>query len=130
MKKFTAVLVALLLALAACGGGGSDESTATTSASSTTEGGGGTDSPPPGGDAAVTIANFAFEVPDTVAVGTTVVVTNTDGATHTFTAEDGSFDSGRLGPDETATVTFDAAGTVDVFCQIHPSMTGSITVEG
>lgn len=78
----------------------------------------------------ITIADFSFSGVTEVAVGTTVVVTNTDGTPHTWTAEDGTFDSGSLGPDETFEFTFDEAGTFSYFCNFHPSMTGTIVVTG
>lgn len=84
-----------------------------------------------GGDAdgtAITIADFAFEGVTEVAVGDTVVVTNTDGTPHTWTAEDETFDSGAIGPDEAFEFTFTEAGTFSYRCNFHPSMTGEITV--
>jgi plastocyanin len=78
---------------------------------------------------AVSIAGFAFDPSSSsVSVGTTVTWTNTDGATHTVTADDGSFDSGKLGNGETFTHSFDAVGTFSYHCEIHSSMTGSIVV--
>ena len=80
--------------------------------------------------AAITIADFAFGGVTEVPVGTTVVVTNTDGATHTWTAEDGTFDSGALGQDDSFEFTFTEAGEFSYFCNFHPSMTGTIVVTG
>lgn len=83
-----------------------------------------------GGDADVTMSNFAFN-PDelTVASGDTVTVANEDGTSHTFTSEDGGFDL-QLSGSESGEVTIDAeAGSYDFLCTIHPSMTGTITVE-
>ena len=120
MRRLTAVFVVLMLVLAACGDGDSDGGADTTAGPPA----------PTGDEAAIMIANFAFDAPDRATAGSSAVVTNNDGATHTFTAEDGSFDTGRLDPDATATVTFGEAGTVEFFCQIHPSMTGSLVIEG
>lgn len=78
----------------------------------------------------IEIADFAFVGAEEVAAGTTVVVTNTDSASHTWTAADGSFDSGTLGEGSSFEFTFDEAGTFDYFCNIHPTMTGTITVTG
>lgn len=65
----------------------------------------------------------------TVAAGTEVTWTNTDGINHTTTASDGAWDSGSLA----SGATFDFApaepGTYSYFCAIHPSMTGEIVVE-
>lgn len=77
----------------------------------------------------VTIEGFAFAPDDlTVGVGDTVVFTNRDGAPHTASAEDGSFDTGRLNRGDSASVTFDSAGAFDYICQFHRSMKGKITV--
>lgn len=86
-----------------------------------------------GGDAdgaTITIADFAFGGVTEVPVGTTVVVTNDDAATHTWTAEDGTFDSGALGQDDSFEFTFTEAGQFSYFCNFHPSMTGQIVVTG
>lgn len=124
MKKFVALFAVLGLWFAACGDSGSDSADTSTTNSSASNGdtsAGGTE---------VTIADFAFDAPASVPIGTTVDITNNDGATHTFTASDGSFDTGNIGEGNSAKVTFENAGTVDFVCKIHPSMSGSITVEG
>jgi plastocyanin len=78
---------------------------------------------------AVTIEGFAFSPADlTVAVGDTITVTNNDGAPHTLTAEDGSFDTGRLDRGESAEITLTSAGTFLFKCAFHPAMRGTITV--
>ncbi len=84
-----------------------------------------------GGAAAASaqIANFAFAPAGlTVKVGGTVTWTNADSATHTVTADNGSFDSGHLAPGTTFKQTFAKAGTYAYHCSIHSSMTGTITV--
>jgi predicted lipoprotein with Yx(FWY)xxD motif/plastocyanin len=76
----------------------------------------------------VQIANFAFAPATlTVKVGTTVTWTNTDGATHTVTADNGSF-GGKLASGSTFKETFAKAGTFAYHCAIHSSMTGTVTV--
>ena len=79
--------------------------------------------------AAVAISGFAF-APNVLEItaGTTVTWTNNDGANHTVTADDGSFDSGAFGSGATFSVTFDIPGTYTYFCGIHGSMTGTIVV--
>jgi plastocyanin len=84
--------------------------------------------PPADGQATIEIANFAFDGVTEVAVGTTVVVTNIDSATHTWSALDGTFDSGALAAGDTFEFTFTEAGTFDYQCNFHPSMTGTIVV--
>lgn len=64
----------------------------------------------------------------TVAAGDTITFTNMDGAPHTATAGDGSFDTGRLSKGQSATVTVEA-GNHDYKCAIHPSMKGTVAAE-
>ena len=75
----------------------------------------------------IAIADFQFVGDHDVLVGGRVVVTNTDDASHTLTAVDGSFDSGTLAPGDSYEFTVDESGTFEYRCEIHPSMTGSIT---
>jgi plastocyanin len=98
---------------------------------------GGSDDPgtdPTSGDASgsvtITIENFAFSQPETLAAGGTVTVTNNDSATHTWTSDDDLFNSSGIDPGDSFEFTFDEAGTYTFFCSIHPNMTGSITVSG
>jgi plastocyanin len=79
--------------------------------------------------AAVQVVDFAFDPAAlTVPVGTTVTWTNAGSRPHTVTADDGSFDSGRLDPGEQFSQTFDQPGTFTYHCNFHPDMQGSITV--
>lgn len=77
----------------------------------------------------VRVADNAFE-PGTLTVtpGTTVTWTNDGNDSHTVSADDGSFDSARLDPGESFSVTFDEAGTFAYFCAFHPGMVGTIVV--
>jgi plastocyanin len=92
-------------------------------------GGGGGGSGGQAGSGAVRIADFAF-APDErdVKVGDSVKWTNSDGATHTVTADDGAFDSGNLAGGKSFSFTFDQAGTFAYHCNIHQSMTGTVVV--
>jgi plastocyanin len=65
----------------------------------------------------------------TVAVGDTVTWASVDSPDHTVTADDDSFDSGTLSNGDTFEETFDEAGEFAYHCEIHSSMTGTITVE-
>jgi plastocyanin len=123
-----AVLAAFVgLAVAACAGGStpatSVASTAPSVSAAASAGGGGVTT-----GNAVTIAGFAFG-PATldVTVGTTVTWTNKDSATHTVTANDGSFD-GQVPSGQMFSETFSTPGTYSYHCKIHPSMTATITV--
>ena len=118
MKRALVLLTALTLALAACGSdeGGSD----------TTVGGGGG-----GGEERVEMVEFAFSPATlTVPVGTTVTWENGDSVGHTATSDDEVWDSDTVAPGDEFSFTLDEAGTFSYFCKIHPSMTGSIVVEG
>lgn len=77
----------------------------------------------------VEIKNFAFS-PATITVpkGTTVTWVQNDGAPHTVTADDNSFDSGSLAKGQTFSYTFNKAGTFDYFCIFHPNMKAKIIV--
>ena len=65
-----------------------------------------------------------------MSAGTTVTWTNSDGTTHTVTADGGAFDSGHLADGATFQFTFKAAGVFPYHCSIHSSMNGTITVTG
>jgi len=114
------ICAALIMVVgAACS---SDDGTATTSGATTAG------APT---EAAVSIADFAFTPnPVTVAVGGTVSWTNEDGLPHTTTSQSGAWNSEALQPSETFSFTFEETGTFDYVCNIHPSMSGTITVEG
>ena len=78
---------------------------------------------------AVTIMNYAFS-PETlrVATGSKVKFTNADGTPHTATADDGSFDSGRISAGQGTDVTITKAG--GYHCSIHPQMKATIETAG
>lgn len=71
----------------------------------------------------------------TIASGTTVVWSNDDSAAHTVTSGNpsegpsGTFDSSMISPGKTFEYKFEAAGTTEYFCQVHPWMTGKVTVQ-
>lgn len=95
----------------------------------------------------VSLIKFAFD-PDPLQIkaGETVTWTNKDDILHTVTsgqpqeqgvpgvsankdsAPDGLFDQ-PLELDDTFSFTFEEAGEITYFCNIHPGMTGSIVVE-
>jgi plastocyanin len=80
---------------------------------------------------AVDIKDFAFNPPEiTVPVGGSVTWTNNDPVPHTATGLDReALQSGAIAPGESFTQAFDAAGTLEYFCEFHPNMKGSIVVE-
>lgn len=81
------------------------------------------------GTAAITIEGFAFSSLGATTPGVSITVTNADGAAHTLTAVNGEFDTGLIGGSGTASFAAPAgAGTYEFFCELHPSMTGTLTV--
>jgi plastocyanin len=86
---------------------------------------------PESGGASVRIANLAFD-PSVVTMpaGATVTWTNDDNLPHTVTALDGQFDSGILDPGATFSWTFETPGSFAYQCQLHPTMQGTVTVDG
>lgn len=66
----------------------------------------------------------------TVNVGDSVTWTNSDAQAHTATADDASWGTGTItGSGGTGAVTFSTAGSFPYHCTIHPSMTGTVTVQ-
>ena len=121
-----AIALACTFALGACSDD-EDEEGSTEATIAEPEGEGDAEAEPGEG---ITIANFAFS-PNTltVASGGTVAVANEDGTTHTFSSEDGGFDV-ELAAGDSSDVQIDAeVGEYDFRCDIHPSMTGTLTVE-
>lgn len=81
-------------------------------------------------DHAVTIEGFAYSPGTvTVTVGDTVTWTNRDGASHTATADDGSWDTGGIPSSASDTIRFTTAGEFRYRCTIHPDMTGRVIVQ-
>ncbi|MCJ7443620.1 MAG: cupredoxin family copper-binding protein [Methanotrichaceae archaeon] len=82
-------------------------------------------------EAKVAIKNLSFQPRDlTVLAGTTVTWHNQDGIDHTITSDIGLFDSGVINPGKKFSFNFDAPGSYDYHCSIHPNMQGGIIVTG
>jgi LPXTG-motif cell wall-anchored protein len=80
-------------------------------------------------DTAVTIADFSFTPASiTIHVGDTVTWTNHGPSAHTATADNGSFNTGVLQKGQSASHTFNTAGTFSYICSIHPFMHGTVVV--
>ena len=146
MRRLLAVLFALSLMLVGCGGGDDTGSAADTDAGSDSGGdtddtgggddgyggGGGEDTGVDDGEAAgtITIADFAYGEPLTVAPEALIRVVNQDSASHDVDATDGtSFNTDLLGQGEE--LTFNAPseeGTYDFTCSEHPQMSGQLIV--
>lgn len=83
-----------------------------------------------GADQTVAMSGFAFDPATvTIEVGDSVTWENGDGVGHTATGSGGAFDTGTVGGGQSASVTFDTAGTFAYVCTIHPTMQGSVVVE-
>ncbi len=80
-------------------------------------------------EAAVAIADMVYD-PARVEVSAGAIVrwTNDDAVVHTVTARDGSFNSGVMKTGDEFSLTFDAPGTYDYFCAIHPLQGGQVVV--
>lgn len=65
----------------------------------------------------------------TVRAGDTVMWKNVDNLVHTVTAQDNSFDSGIIQPNQTYTRVFNTPGRYPYYCTIHPQMTGVVNVQ-
>jgi plastocyanin len=136
---FVAGLVALSLGLVARGDSGSDSTTEADTAPPAREEAApeeteSTESEPaPSGEAArsekVEIIEFTYQ-PDPVVVqaGGKVTWQNQDAAPHTATTDDGSFDTGTIEKGKIGSETFKEAGTFAYFCEIHPTMRGTVEV--
>lgn len=131
-------LVVLALVVTGCGAAEPSESSAAAQAEAAT-----------GASTTIDVANIAF-APETVKVlrSTTVTWINRDnGVRHTATsgtvgdggvpgvskakaaAPDGVFDGDLPDVGAEFAFTFDEAGTYAYFCEIHPSMVGTVVVE-
>jgi plastocyanin len=127
------VLVSLALALAACGDDNAETNTDSSAEATAT-------APPPDGNAAapsgeavrsakVEIVDFAYDPdPATIQAGGKVIWINRDSAPHTATADDGSFDTGTLEEGKLKSESFKQPGTFTYFCEVHPSMRGTVEV--
>jgi plastocyanin len=137
------LLLAILAALALGACGDDDDSGSTTpssgeaTATSPAEEPGSSESdgnaPAPSGEAVrsekVEIVEFAYDPdPVTIQTGGKVIWINRDSAPHTATADDGSFDTGTLEEGKLKSESFKQPGEYSYFCEIHPSMHGTVEV--
>jgi plastocyanin len=81
------------------------------------------------GQGEVHIADFDYE-PSVLEVTPSTVVTwtNEDGAPHTATAQNDTFDTGRLDKGESGEISFDTPGIYEYICTFHPYMEGRVVV--
>ena len=80
---------------------------------------------------AVNIQNMAFNPASlSILAGDTVVWTNNDAMPHTVTSNSGTeLQSAQLSQGQFFQHIFPTAGTYAYHCMVHPSMTGSVTVQ-
>jgi plastocyanin len=130
------ISLVLLMGLAACGDDDGDVDAADATSSSAS-GGARTDDAygdRSGGDdvtgSGVVAKDFAF-TDATVAAGAEVTFENQDDAPHTLTADEGAFDTGDVAGGSSGSITAPSEpGEYAFHCEIHSSMTGTLTVEG
>lgn len=134
-RALPALAFAAVVALGACGSDSDSDSAdepagpdlSSMSSTSATPSG---DEPAAAGGDRVVIEGFAFSpTPLVVASGTTITVENKDRATHTLTADDGSFDTGNLAQNATGTITVTGSGEFTYHCDLHDQMTGVIRIQ-
>lgn len=129
---------ASLLLITACSSddAGSSDSATVGSVAETTADAPSTDAPASDGAfvgaALVNITNSRFDPTEVeIEVGESVSFRNNDGFNHTITSKDDSpfaYDSGNLGESATYVQAYGEPGTFNFFCQIHPTMRGTVTV--
>lgn len=134
---FAAALVALSLGLVACGDSGSDSTseaeTPPPASEETSPGEEAGSEPAPSGEAAkaekVDIVEFTYQPdPVVVQVGGKVTWQNQDAAPHTATADDESWDTGTIEKGKIGSETFKEPGAFAYYCEIHPTMKGTVEV--
>jgi plastocyanin len=142
LLRLAAAAAAVAIAVAACSSGDDSSSAAPSAAATTSAAAAPTTSAPGGGEGSssssedsgtITIQNFAFGEPITVAPGATIKVTNMDAAAHDAISDDGKFKTPLLKQGESATFTAPAEpGTYTFSCSVHANMTGigTLTVSG
>lgn len=106
------------------------------------EDGGASSAPGASGDGPARSATVAMESVEfqrqnvRIAVGGEVTWVNKDESNHTSTSKEsatetgGVWDTGIIEAGQSATVSFDRAGTFDYLCTVHPSMVAQVTVGG
>jgi plastocyanin len=113
-----ALALVLVAALGACGGDDNGGDSGSTGASDVKA------------DTTMDVTSFAYK-DVTVPAGGTLAIKNTSGAAHTFSPDnEGDFKEVDFSDGETATVTAPSKpGEYKFHCDIHPNMTGTMTVQ-
>lgn len=118
------VLAAVVLATSAFTACGDDDEPIPSARATTTSGPTTTAAPSP-----IIVKDFTFVFPD-VKAGSRLLVQNEGPAPHSLTAEDNTFDTGRIEPGSNVGITVPSIkGTYKVKCTVHPTrMTGELKV--
>jgi plastocyanin len=142
-RKITllAIVPVLALGLTACGSSGTDAGSAPTSSSmssmnmpssSSSDSGSSpssSSSESRDAEAVITISDFAYKVPASVAPGTTITIKNGDSQAHTVTSKEGGFDV-KIDPNGTATMKApDKPGSYKFVCTFHANMSSTLVVK-
>ena len=128
-RKITllAIVPVLALGLSACGSSSGDAGSSSSSSSGSASPS--SSSPAQGAEAVITISDFAYKVPVSVAPGATITISNDDSQAHTVTSKDGGFDV-KIDPKGTATLKApDKAGSYTFVCTFHANMTSTLVVK-
>lgn len=128
LRLLAAGVVLGSITLVGCGDDDDDDAATDTGTEAPDDGGAADDSAD--GGAAVPYPVDGLQYSDVSApAGGTIEIENASGTPHTFTADDGAFDV-SYGADENATVDVPAEpGEYGFHCNIHSSMTATLTVE-
>lgn len=134
---FVAMVAVAMAVVAGCGssgqsgsGGGSSSSTASTSSSSSASEPGSYGKAGTSQAATITIKDFSYSGPVSVAPGATVTVVNQDAQKHTLTAKDKAFDVTVDGGGGTGTFTAPSTpGSYSYVCTFHANMSDTLVVK-
>lgn len=119
------------LVFAACGDDGGDESVTPAATGAAGSGSGSAPSTAGGEEVQVDMVDIKFDPADvTVKAGQKIVWTNKDDVQHDADATSGAdFNTELVGKGGTVEWVAEGSGKIDYVCSVHPSMTGTITVE-
>jgi plastocyanin len=139
MRRFTYLFLITLAAaaLAACGGatttpGATVGASAPAGSPAASDAGAACAEAPADSTPAVTveIRDFSYDPePVTAAVGDVIAWTNADSAPHTASLTDGSCGTDSLGQGATGALVFNAPGTYEYRCNVHPGQMSGFTIE-
>ena len=130
----TAVVImaamAALLAFSSSKSGGTSTPPASPMSSASSPTTGASTSAPVATDVVITIADFSFAVPDSVAPGAKITVQNKDDTAHTVTADAGNAFDVKVPGSGTGTFTAPSApGSYKFHCTYHSNMHGVLVVK-